>query len=155
MIVTNEGKLNYKVAHLTVADMMSIEETSIWIWTFGFGNGWEEATYYATAFKRNGISGKNLPELTDEKLKGMSISNFFHRMTILYKIKQLFPSYMGGDISSVTGTSVRSIDGNLSDGYDDGQSCEGMEHPASSSQSLQYMDCSTSSSQSLQYMDCS
>jgi len=104
---------------ITFADLMSIEQTSNWIWTFGFENCWEEAEYYATQFKLYRIDGKCLPKLTNERLERMSISNHFHRMAILSTIAQLFPFNSFGDMSPVPSCPIPEINEGSFDGDDE------------------------------------
>jgi len=89
-LLPNTGNLNYKVHRWTHAHLMTIEETSVWIWTFGHQRRWVTAKHYAQAFKHHKIDGEKLKYLTHEWLKGIIFDNI-HRQTILDEINRLFP----------------------------------------------------------------
>jgi len=79
---------NYKV---TRADEMTIDETAMWIWTYGHFAGWEEAEIYSISFKENNISGELLPMVTAELMRNdLNITNANHRSVIKSVISLLF-----------------------------------------------------------------
>jgi len=49
MSISIARNINYEVAH-TPALLMSIWQTSIWIWTFSYQRGWIVGEYYARQF---------------------------------------------------------------------------------------------------------
>lgn len=137
-LLPNVYNFNCKVVRKTLAPLMSIYETKIWIWTFGHERRWKEATWYAQEFERYNIDGKKLPMLTEEDLERMSINNN-HRETILEKIKELFPVCTESDISSIRSSSVKEMEESSSDGSDERQCLEGMQFSSTSSVSTQSM----------------
>jgi len=80
---------------LTYVHLMTVEQTSNWILTFGAFRGWEEARGYAENFRKNSITGKMLPRLNNDLLKfELGILDWTHRLDLLTTIRQLFPSYI-------------------------------------------------------------
>jgi len=78
---------------VTCADLMTIEQTANWIWTYGFYKGWAEAETYATSFRKNSITGRLLPQLTNENLESsLGIIKSDHRTEVLSTIRFLFPN---------------------------------------------------------------
>jgi len=78
---------------VTTAGEMSVYETSIWIWTLSYNNGWLEAEWYSKNFQTNDVSGKMLPSLSLHMLQHLlGIKNPDHRMTIKNAIDFLFPN---------------------------------------------------------------
>jgi len=77
---------------VTVANDMTVYETSIWIWTLGYNHGWIEAEWYSKRFQENHISGSILPSLSLPMLEHLGIQNPTHRMMIVSAINYLFPS---------------------------------------------------------------
>lgn len=78
---------------VTVADKMTLIETSMWIWTLGYNSGWPEAEQYSKIFRENGISGNILPLLSLQNLQYcLGIQNPNHCMTIKSAIDFLFPN---------------------------------------------------------------
>jgi len=74
--------------------MMNVEQTANWVRSCCAHRGWQEATVYATSFRKNSINGEMLQHLNHEILKfDMGISNARHRLQLLAIIQQLFPSY--------------------------------------------------------------
>jgi len=80
------------VQRVTVANEMTVYETSIWIWTLGYNHGWLEAKWYSKKFQENHISGNILPSLSLQMLEHLGIQNPTHRMMIITAIDYLFPS---------------------------------------------------------------
>jgi len=75
---------------LSLADLMTVEQTAKWIWKFGRISGWDEADLYAESFDRNHIRGRHLPELTLDSLKfDLGIMNYQHRLEILSAINRM------------------------------------------------------------------
>jgi hypothetical protein len=73
------------------ADLMTIEQTAIWIRTLSLLNGWEEANQYSSSFRENDIWGHLLPKLTADSLKSeLSIMKYGHRLEILLAIKCMY-----------------------------------------------------------------
>jgi len=144
MSISNLRNFNYKVVHTTPAPLrsfatpaplMSVWQTSIWIWTFGYKRRWIEAEYYATQFQLWRVDGNVLPTLTDDDLKRMRIFDNFHRYVILSVIRQLFPSNSEGDMSSTCASSVTGVGESLPDQMDEWQYFEESEYSISPSQS--------------------
>merc|ERR1719447_2511729 len=81
-----------RVQRVTVANDMTVYETSIWIWTLGYNQGWLEAEWYSKRFQENHISGNILPSLSLQMLKQLGIHNPTHCMMIISAIDYLFPS---------------------------------------------------------------
>jgi len=82
------------VQRVTVANNMTVYETSIWIWTLGYNHGWLEAEWYSKRFQENNIAGNFLASLSLQMLEqNLGIKNPTHRMTIKSAIDYLFPSY--------------------------------------------------------------
>jgi len=82
-----------RVQRVTVANDMTVYETSIWIWTLGYNHGWLEAEWYSKRFQENNIAGNILPSLSLQMLEqNLGIKNPTHRMTIKSAIDYLFPS---------------------------------------------------------------
>jgi len=83
-----------RVQRVTVANNMTVYETSNWIWTLGYNHGWLEAEWYSKRFLENNIAGNILPSLSLQMLEqNLGIKNHTHRMTIKSAIDYLFPSY--------------------------------------------------------------
>jgi len=81
------------VERVTVANDMTVYETSIWIWTLGYNQGWLEAEWYSKRFQENHIAGNILPSLSLQMLElNLGIKNPTHRMMIKSAIDYLFPS---------------------------------------------------------------
>jgi len=139
-LLPNVCNFNCKGVRKTLAPLMSIYETKIWIWTFGYERRWKEAKCYAHEFERNSIDGQKLPMLTEEDLVRMSIRNN-HRETILEKIKELFPVCTLSDISSVRSYWIKEMEESSSDGLDERQCSEGMAFSSRSSESALSMSC--------------
>jgi len=82
-----------RVQRVTVANDMTVYETSIWIWTLGYNHGWLEAEWYSKRFQENNIAGNILPSLSLQMLEqNLGIQNPTHRMTIKSAIDYLFPA---------------------------------------------------------------
>jgi len=78
---------------VTRAEEMTVYETSIWIWTLSFNNGWLEGETYSKNFLDNDIAGNMLPSLSLQILQHiLVIENPDHRMTIKSAIDLLFPN---------------------------------------------------------------
>jgi len=77
---------------VTIAEEMTVYETSIWIWSLGYQNGWAEAEWYSKSFQNNNVAGKMLSSLSLHTLQHhLGIQNPNHRMTIKCAIDFLFP----------------------------------------------------------------
>jgi len=82
-----------RVERVTVANEMTVYDTSIWIWTLGYNHGWLEAEWYAKMFQENHIAGNILPSLSLQNLEqNLGIQNPTHRMMIKSAVDYLFPS---------------------------------------------------------------
>jgi len=127
---------------VTPAPSMSVEQTSIWIWTFGYQRCWIEAEYYATQFNLWRVHGKVLPMLMDDGLKRIGILDNFHREMILSVIRWLFPSNSENDMSSTCASSVTAMGERSSDELDEGKYFEELESSISSSQSDESVESS-------------
>jgi len=78
---------------VTVADKMTLIETSMWIWTLGYSCGWPEAEQYSKIFRENDIDGNLLPLVSLHILQNyLGIRNPNHCMTIKSAIDLLFPN---------------------------------------------------------------
>jgi len=89
------------VKRVTVANDMTVYETSIWIWTLGYNHGWSEAEWYSKRFQENNIAGNILPSLSLQMLEqNLGIQNPIHRMTIKSTIDYLFPSNKQGQLKA-------------------------------------------------------
>jgi len=78
---------------VTCAEEMTVYETSIWIWTLSYNNGWLEAEWYSRNFQNNDVTGNILPSLSLDILQHiLGIKNPDHRMTIKSAIDFLFPN---------------------------------------------------------------
>jgi len=76
-----------KYTRFTPALEMTVYDTSIWIWTFGWNNGWAEAEVYSEIFFKNDISGEHLSVLSLDMLEeDLGIENVDHRMAIMQYI---------------------------------------------------------------------
>jgi len=53
---------------VTCAEEMTVYETSIWIWTLSYNNGWLEAEWYSRNFQNNDVTGNILPSLSLDML---------------------------------------------------------------------------------------
>jgi len=72
-----------KPTRFTLAHEMTVFETSMWIWTFGWNNRWPEAKVYSECFSKNAITGYLLPTLSLSMLKeDLGIQNVDHCMAI-------------------------------------------------------------------------
>jgi len=72
-----------KPTRFTLAHEMTVFETSMWIWTFGWNNRWPEAKVYSESFSKNAITGYLLPTLSLSMLKeDLGIQNVDHCMAI-------------------------------------------------------------------------
>merc|ERR1719419_2142706 len=90
-----------RVQRVTVANDMTVYETSIWIWTLGYNHGWLEAEWYSKRFQENNIAGNILPSLSLQMLEqNLGIQNPTHRMTIKSAIDYLFPSNKQGQLKA-------------------------------------------------------
>jgi len=70
---------------------MTCEETSIWVWTFSYHKGWDEAAVYAENFQEQEITGPLLSHLDHNALEqSMKITNPLHRAELLSAIHYLF-----------------------------------------------------------------
>jgi len=77
----------------TSINMMTVEQTTNWIRTFGVHRGWCEAGLYASNFSKNKIRGSMLKHLNHEVLKfDIGMFNHLHRLNLLATIRQHFPS---------------------------------------------------------------
>jgi len=75
----------------TIANQMTPEETSIWIWTMGYNFGWLDAKSYAESFWDNQIWGNMLPVLSLRQLeKDLGIINRNHCLAIKREIEFCF-----------------------------------------------------------------
>jgi len=82
----------HKESRIKIANEMTKDETSIWIWTLGYNLGWLEAQDYAKSFKDNEIDGSMLPDLSLRLLEvELGIQNRDHRMAIKREIDWCFP----------------------------------------------------------------
>jgi len=91
-----------RVQRVTVANDMTVYETSIWIWTLGYNHGWLEAEWYSKRFQENNIAGNILPSLSLQMLEqNLGIKNPTHRMTIKSAIDYLFPSGNQGQLKDL------------------------------------------------------
>jgi len=78
---------------VTTAEKMTVYETSIWIWTLSYNNGWLEAEWYSRNFQNNDVTGNMLPSLSLHMLQHiLGIKNPDHRLTIKSAIDFLFPN---------------------------------------------------------------
>jgi len=76
----------------TIANQMTPEETSIWIWTLGYNFGWLDAESYAKSFWDQQIWGNMLPELSLRELEeDLGINNRNHSKAIMREIDLCFP----------------------------------------------------------------
>jgi len=76
---------------ITIADQMTPEQTSIWIWTLGYNFGWLDAKSYAESFWDNQIWGNMLPVLSLRQLeKDLGIINRNHCLAIKREIEFCF-----------------------------------------------------------------
>jgi len=128
---------------------MSIELTSMWIWTYGFEKRWTEAGNYAKAFQAHGINGESLPTLTNEKLERIGVAKNTHRMAILSKINQLFPLDTVGGESSFPSSPEMDLEESPSNGYESDYSVR-PELSTSLSPMLQSEESSINCSESLE-----
>jgi len=72
-----------KYTNVTVVHEMTVYQTSIWIWTFGWNNTWAECKVYSESFFKNEIKGDQLSALTLAMLeKDLGIRNVDHCMAI-------------------------------------------------------------------------
>jgi len=72
-----------KPTRFTPVHQMTVFETSIWIWTFGWNNRWPEGKVYSESFSKNAITGYLLPTLSLAMLKeDLGIQNVDHCMAI-------------------------------------------------------------------------
>jgi len=70
---------------------MTVEDTSVWIWTFSHHKGWDEAAVYAEKFQEQEITGPLLSYLDHNALEQcMKITNPSHRVELLSAISYLF-----------------------------------------------------------------
>jgi len=82
-----------RVQRVTVANDMTVYETSMWVWTLGYNHGWLEAEWYSKRFQENNFGGTILPSLSLQMLEhNLGIQNPTHRMMIKSAIDYLFPS---------------------------------------------------------------
>jgi len=67
-----------------VAQVMTVKETAVWIWTLGYTYEWPaEAECYSRSFQENYIAGDMLPELSLHMQEDdQGIRNPIHRMEI-------------------------------------------------------------------------
>jgi len=78
---------------VTIAEEMTVYETSIWIWSLGYNNGWAEAEWYSQSFQNNNVAGNMLSSLSLDILQHhLGIENPNHRMAIKCAIDLLFPN---------------------------------------------------------------
>jgi len=83
---------NRSISVVSFAHLMTIEETAIWIWTFGYHRGWQEAETCAINFRLNNVSGAFLPQLNDHNLQFfVGITKSEHRGEVLSAVRYLFP----------------------------------------------------------------
>jgi len=76
-----------KDVRFKVADEMTVYETAIWIWTFGWNNRWAEAKVYSESFFKNQIKGDLLSSLSLSMLEeDLGIHNPDHCMAIKHYI---------------------------------------------------------------------
>jgi len=81
---------NYMFAGVR-ADLMTVEQTGVWIKTLSHSKGWEEANQYSRSFQWNGICGRLLGKLTPESMKSeLGIINYGHRIVIKAAIDCLY-----------------------------------------------------------------
>merc|ERR550534_2099301 len=80
-----------QVKRIKVSDEMTVYETSIWIWTFGYLRGWRDAHVYGKSFWLNEIAGNMVPELSLSMLEHLGIQNPNQRVAIKQEIDFLFP----------------------------------------------------------------
>jgi len=72
-----------KYKRFTLVHEMTVYDTSIWIWTFGWNNRWVEARVYSESFFKNAITGDQLSALSLSMLeKDLGIQNLDHCMAI-------------------------------------------------------------------------
>jgi len=75
-------------ANATPIEKMDYEQTAMWIWTFGYQNGWEEAKEYSNHFRTNEMRGSLLQQLDEEMLEtSLGMKNKSHRLMLLSNIK--------------------------------------------------------------------
>jgi len=72
-------------------------------------------------FEYNNVDGMSLPNLTDDKLKRMTVLNEVHRKTILSVIQYLFPSNTLGVRSSTSASAGLTMGSSSSEELDEGQ----------------------------------
>jgi len=97
-----------KENRLKIADEMTVYETSIWIWTFGYNLGWPEAQVYAKNFLDNAIAGDMLSSLSLTMLKvELGIQNINHRLTIKREIDFYFPKTNENKFKGPVGMGLR------------------------------------------------
>jgi len=105
MVANQQPGMNYSVINtavskpqrmqtVTIANDMTVYQTSIWIWTLGYNNGWLEAECYSKRFQENDINGNMLPKLSLQTLEQiLGIKKPIHCMTIKSAIDYLFPNH--------------------------------------------------------------
>jgi len=72
---------------LRIDHEMNAYETSIWIWTLGWNEGWPDAKVYSESFSKNKITGDLLSTLSLSMLEiDLGIKNPDHCMAIKYHI---------------------------------------------------------------------
>merc|ERR550534_828297 len=98
-----------QVKRIKVADEMTVYETSIWIWTFGYLRGWRDAHAYGKSFRDNEIAGNMLPELSLSMLEHLGIQNPNHRVAVKQEIDVLFPKRKKNQCRVSTGMRPREV----------------------------------------------